>query len=164
METDNLITIFLFHMFMFITRDSCKYHCYYWGSVSIVYYFVMILMIPHYTILGYDGPMQLFLLILVTLKQDELQNHIYFCCLTEYLLMQNDILLRRYSVLILDEAHERSLNTDILIGILSRVIRIRHEVYQSVLFYQYFTNEMKFNFVISYFIISLHILLMPSTF
>ncbi|PNX79513.1 ATP-dependent RNA helicase DHX37-like protein, partial [Trifolium pratense] len=41
----------------------------------------------------------------------------------------NDILLRRYSVLILDEAHERSLNTDILIGILSRVIIKRQETY-----------------------------------
>jgi ATP-dependent RNA helicase DHX37/DHR1 len=37
----------------------------------------------------------------------------------------SDIALRKYSAIIIDEAHERSVNTDILIGMLSRVIKLR---------------------------------------
>ncbi|WVZ61730.1 hypothetical protein U9M48_011558 [Paspalum notatum var. saurae] len=46
--------------------------------------------------------------------------------------MTDGILLReiqRYSVIILDEAHERSLNTDILIGMLSRVAKHRKNLH-----------------------------------
>jgi len=38
-----------------------------------------------------------------------------------------DILLKKYSAIIIDEAHERSVNTDILIGMLSRVVNLRKE-------------------------------------
>ncbi|PTB78789.1 P-loop containing nucleoside triphosphate hydrolase protein [Trichoderma longibrachiatum ATCC 18648] len=41
-----------------------------------------------------------------------------------------DITLRKYSAIVIDEAHERSVNTDILIGMLSRVIRLRAELSQ----------------------------------
>ena len=36
-----------------------------------------------------------------------------------------DFLLRKYSAIILDEAHERNTNTDVLLGMLSRAIHIR---------------------------------------
>jgi ATP-dependent RNA helicase DHX37/DHR1 len=42
----------------------------------------------------------------------------------------SDFLLTKYSVVILDEAHERNLNTDILIGILSRIVALRNEMAQ----------------------------------
>ncbi|VAI56929.1 unnamed protein product [Triticum turgidum subsp. durum] len=42
---------------------------------------------------------------------------------------QSDILLKHYSVIILDEAHERSLNTDILIGMLCRITKLRKDTY-----------------------------------
>ncbi|KAM0223207.1 hypothetical protein ACHAQD_003399 [Fusarium lateritium] len=39
-----------------------------------------------------------------------------------------DITLKKYSAIVIDEAHERSVNTDILIGMLSRVIKLRAEL------------------------------------
>lgn len=42
--------------------------------------------------------------------------------------MNSDFLLQQYSVVVIDEAHERKINTDILIGLLSRVVLIRYQL------------------------------------
>lgn len=42
--------------------------------------------------------------------------------------MNSDFLLLQYSVVVIDEAHERKINTDILIGLLSRVVLIRYQM------------------------------------
>lgn len=42
--------------------------------------------------------------------------------------LENDPLLWDYSVIIIDEAHDRAVNTDILLGCLSRVISIREKI------------------------------------
>lgn len=45
--------------------------------------------------------------------------------------LASDLLLTKYSVIIIDEAHERSMNTDILIGVLSRVIKLREDMWKN---------------------------------
>ncbi|KAM0821691.1 hypothetical protein ACQ4PT_072022 [Festuca glaucescens] len=46
---------------------------------------------------------------------------------------ETDSALKHYSVIILDEAHERSLNTDILIGMLTRVVNARKNLHAEYL-------------------------------
>ncbi|KAG9818505.1 P-loop containing nucleoside triphosphate hydrolase protein, partial [Aureobasidium melanogenum] len=40
----------------------------------------------------------------------------------------NDFMLSRYSAIVIDEAHERSVNTDILIGMMSRIVDLRAQM------------------------------------
>ena len=42
--------------------------------------------------------------------------------------IETDFLLRHYSVIIIDEAHERSLNSDILVSLLTRIAHARCEL------------------------------------
>ncbi|CAK7224384.1 putative ATP-dependent RNA helicase DHR1 [Sporothrix curviconia] len=42
--------------------------------------------------------------------------------------LSEDVTLRKYSAVVIDEAHERSINTDVLIGIVSRINTIRAEI------------------------------------
>lgn len=46
----------------------------------------------------------------------------------ENILSSQDFLLSKYKVVIIDEAHERSMYTDILIGLLSRIVPLREKV------------------------------------
>ena len=42
--------------------------------------------------------------------------------------IESDFLLKHYSILVIDEAHERSLNSDILISLLTRIAHLRCEL------------------------------------
>lgn len=45
--------------------------------------------------------------------------------------IESDIILSQYSVIIIDEAHERTIHTDVLIGLLSKIVISRRKRYES---------------------------------
>ncbi|CAI5756793.1 unnamed protein product [Candida verbasci] len=45
--------------------------------------------------------------------------------------MMSDFLLSKYSSIIIDEAHERNINTDILIGMLTRIMKLRRKYHEN---------------------------------
>lgn len=54
--------------------------------------------------------------------------------MTEGILMREmmaDPLLRKYSVIMLDEVHERTLFTDILMGLLKKILRVSFSGYSA---------------------------------
>ncbi|KAF8001244.1 hypothetical protein HF325_003745 [Metschnikowia pulcherrima] len=65
-----------------------------------------------------------------TIKNEGTENGTAMKFMTDGVLLREmmaDFLLTKYSALIIDEAHERNVNTDILIGMLSRIVRLRRE-------------------------------------
>ena len=53
--------------------------------------------------------------------------------MTDGILLQEirtDLLLRKYNVIVLDEAHEQNLSTDILLGLISASIQLRKQAFQ----------------------------------
>ena len=62
-------------------------------------------------------------------KQDEKETRVKF--VTDGVLLQemtSDPLLRRYSVIMIDEAHERSLQTDMCLGLLKKIQKVRGDL------------------------------------
>ncbi len=45
--------------------------------------------------------------------------------------IENDQLLSKYSVVIIDEAHERTVNSDLLIGFISQIIKLRYSLWRN---------------------------------
>lgn len=69
-----------------------------------------------------------------TIKNEGTENGTALKFMTDGVLLREmmaDLLLNKYSAIIIDEAHERNINTDILIGMLSRILKLRRKYHES---------------------------------
>ena len=57
--------------------------------------------------------------------------------------LENDSLLSDYSVIIIDEAHERTINSDLLIGFISQILKIRYIMWKRKMKYNYANGNKK---------------------
>ena len=57
--------------------------------------------------------------------------------------LENDSLLSEYSVIIIDEAHERTINSDLLIGFISQILKIRYIMWKRKMKYNYNKDNKK---------------------
>ena len=57
--------------------------------------------------------------------------------------LENDSLLSDYSVIIIDEAHERTINSDLLIGFISQILKIRYIMWKRKMKYNYANSNKK---------------------
>ena len=57
--------------------------------------------------------------------------------------LENDSLLSEYSVIIIDEAHERTINSDLLIGFISQILKIRYIMWKRKMKYNYSKDNKK---------------------
>ena len=57
--------------------------------------------------------------------------------------LEEDSLLSQYSVIIIDEAHERTINSDLLIGFISQILKIRYLMWKKNIKYNKYNKEEK---------------------
>ena len=68
--------------------------------------------------------------------------------------LENDSLLSEYSVIIIDEAHERTINSDLLIGFISQILKIRYILWK---------RKMKYSNDGNNFVLPLRLIIMSAT-
>ena len=74
--------------------------------------------------------------------------------------LENDSLLSEYSVIIIDEAHERTINSDLLIGFISQILKIRYILWKRKMKYN---NNSDTNNEEGKFVLPLRLIIMSAT-